>query len=217
MAVKSIPTPEKLRQLLHYDAETGKLFWRPRLRDSFPNDRMANTWNSRFQGKEAGASHSHGYLIVRVTLDGKTHTLYAHRIIWAMIYDAWPALHIDHINGNPADNRISNIREASRSENMHNRRGRHNGSSIFKGVHRLHDGGWCASLRVSNPSRSGRGKSIYIGYFRDEAAAARAYNEAAIRHHGEFARLNAVWPEPPGQDKPGTAGGIPVKHHALDD
>jgi hypothetical protein len=91
---------------------------------------------------------------------------------------------VDHINGNKLDNRRSNLRLCTRSENLMNRGGEVGSSSHFKGVCRhASRPGWMARITVN-------GKSIYLGYFKTEEDAAHAYNSAARIYHGEFARLN---------------------------
>lgn len=90
---------------------------------------------------------------------------------------------IDHRNGDRLDNRRDNLRLATAQQNMRNQRPR-GGSSRFKGVHwNRRSGKWQASLSVDY-------RYVYLGLFTDEAEAARAYDAAAIRLFGEFARLN---------------------------
>jgi hypothetical protein len=89
---------------------------------------------------------------------------------------------VDHINGNTLDNRRSNLRIATIKENVRNRTTIGKGNSRFKGVRFC---GWKASIGVDN-------KVIHLGYFTTEEEAARAYNAAAIKHFGEFARLNEL-------------------------
>jgi len=98
----------------------------------------------------------------------------------------------DHINGIKTDNRIENLREVSRSQNNANAKKRvRNGecSSSAKGVYFRSDwkpnGKWVAQLVVN-------GKHHWLGGFNTEAEAALAYNNAAIEHYGDFAKLNEV-------------------------
>ena len=98
-------------------------------------------------------------------------------------------LEVDHINGNKLDNRKKNLRVCSHSENIMNRpklNCRLGSSSVFKGVTRSSawvSGRWVAQIRSG-------GKTLYLGAFADEIDAARAYDVAARKHHGKFARLN---------------------------
>lgn len=95
----------------------------------------------------------------------------------------------DHINGDKLDNRKVNLRLCDHSQNQYNATIRRKGkSSKYRGVY-LHkrDGRWYARIRVD-------GKKIHIGCFEIEEEAARAYDAAAQKHHGEFATLNFELP-----------------------
>lgn len=112
--------------------------------------------------------------------DGIKRNVLLHRFIMQPAADVL----IDHENGNGLDCRRSNIREATHSQNMRNRRKSHNSGSRFKGVtERPKDGTWEAMIR-------GEGPVLYLGRFPTEEAAARAYDSAAHHFHGAFARLN---------------------------
>jgi hypothetical protein len=91
---------------------------------------------------------------------------------------------VDHRNGDNLDNRRSNLRLATPTENSCNRRKTKGGSSQYKGVcfHRRR-GEWVSRIKI-------HGKSIFLGNFDREEAAAKAYDKAAKKYHGEFARLN---------------------------
>lgn len=97
----------------------------------------------------------------------------------------------DHVNGNGLDNRRSNLREVTGRQNSQNMRAKRGGTSRFKGVHwytRPDSGGrWRVLIRVGD-------RRMQVGVFVDEEAAARAYDEAARLHHGQFASLN--FPKP---------------------
>ncbi len=92
---------------------------------------------------------------------------------------------VDHINGNKLDNRRSNLRLANRSTNQANRGASYHNKSGLKGVcHAPHTKDrWRAQITV-------RGHKMYLGTFTTPEEAARAYDQAAIQHFGEFARLN---------------------------
>jgi hypothetical protein len=90
---------------------------------------------------------------------------------------------VDHINRNSLDNRKSNLRIATRSQNMANRpKDRGEYSSKYKGVCKVR-GRWIAYIRVM-------GKLTYLGTHEIEEEAARAYDRAALKHFGEFAVTN---------------------------
>lgn len=119
------------------------------------------------------------YAITFLNVGGKRTSLRMHRLIARFP----PGQDVDHKNGNGLDNRRSNLRIGSRSENLANLPKRRNTSSRYKGVCRIRTGRWMAYINV-------RGKRRYLGYFDNEVDAARRYDEVAREHFGEFARLN---------------------------
>lgn len=104
-----------------------------------------------------------------------------HRLIMA----APPKLLVDHVDGDGLNNRRSNLRFSTLSQNQWNTR-RSSGLSRFKGVTKAKGcKSWIAAITVN-------GKRIHLGSFIDEADAARAYDEAALEYFGEFACTNAM-------------------------
>ncbi len=159
-------TAERVRDVLNYDAETGIFTWRI----SRPKARA---------GCVAGCLDRGGYRLIMV--DGKLYK--AHRLAWFYSYGVWPEDDIDHVNGDAGDNRLSNLREATRSQNNCNTGKQRNNSSGRKGVY-LHRaaGKWAAEIRFNR-------KREFLGLFYTVEAAAAAYEAAAKRLHGEFANV----------------------------
>lgn len=125
---------------------------------------------------------SRGY--AQCSENGKT--IFMHRLI----LNPDGKLHVDHINGNKLDNRKINLRICSHAENIRNRGKHKKKSSKFKGVwFFVRAKKWKASIYFNS-------KNIYLGTFLNEVDAALTYNEAAIKYHGKFARLNEVKNEP---------------------
>jgi len=180
MDIAIVVTPDELRQLLSYDPDSGKLFWKSQPASCFKNEGAAKAWNSRFSGKEAFKSpHICGYLAGCI----RYKKYLAHRVGWAIYHGQWPAEQIDHINGDKKDNRIANLREATRSENAHNVKRTCRNISGFKGVSfDTNRQKWISSILCD-------GKQRHVGRFDTAEAAYAAYCKAALKYHGEFARL----------------------------
>lgn len=117
-----------------------------------------------------------------IKLNNKRTKIMMHRLI----LNVHNLLKTDHINMNGIDNRKENLRICTASENGRNSNSHKNSSSEFKGVH-WHKGikKYVALIRI-NCNRT------HLGCFNSEVSAARAYNEAAKKYHGEFARLNLI-------------------------
>jgi hypothetical protein len=109
----------------------------------------------------------------------KVHVLLARELL-----DAPPGIYVDHINGDPLDNRRCNLRLATPLQNMQNTGPRKHNTSGFKGVKRQRGRDrWRATICVEK-------REISLGYYETREAAARAYDNAARLHFGAFARLN---------------------------
>lgn len=156
---------ERLKQVFHYDPDTG-VFTRL----------VAITHGG--VGPVNCAPNSAGYL--RIRHDKRTYQ--AHRLAWFYVHGCWPISEVDHINGDRTDNRLSNLREATKSQNQRNARLRKDNSCGLKGVtwHKLL-GKWRAQIRTKETG------TIILGAFDSVEAAHAAYCDAARELFGEFA------------------------------
>jgi len=174
MAAQDLPTPEELRKRLRYDPHTGELGWR-----YFPQAYQG--WNKRCAGKPALSTiNCHGYR--HGSLNG--HHLMAHRVVWAVAYGHWPSGDVDHINGDRSDNRLTNLRDVSRSKNLKNSKRYKSNKSGCSGVHwNEKDKRWRATVYVD-------GSRIWLGSFvtKSEAISARQKAESAAGYHPNHGR-----------------------------
>lgn len=168
-------TQEKLKEVLDYNPISGEFFWRDY---QLPSRKARRKTGRACIGSRAGHNRKRdGYLELRY--DG---TLYlGHRLAWLYVHGEWPSGELDHINGNPADNRIKNLRPATRSQQNGNTRRRRNNKTGFKGVCKYRD-------RYSAYIKIPKQKSKYLGSFASPQEAHQAYIAAAREVFGEFAR-----------------------------
>ena len=172
---------ERLKRLISYDPTTGKLFWKTRSVDLFQSERIMRSWNAKYAGKEAlTAKGSHGHCYGSIFNEDVS----AHRVAWALHYGVWPDDEIDHIDRNPSNNRADNLRISTRRQNCWNQGKLRNRTSRFIGV------SWDSSREKWKAEINNSGKKTYIGRFDLEEDAARAYDEQAFKHRGEFASCN---------------------------
>jgi hypothetical protein len=178
MIPKMLPPRDLVRQLLDYDPSTGVLTWLPRPREMFSRPNEYGRWNQMFPGTVAGCA---GAAKVSVCInDGR---YMAHRLIWLLVHgEPVPPL-IDHIDGNPHNNRIDNLRAATKSQNMVNSGRQKNNTSGIRGVQKAPNqrSGFAAYIRAN-------GRHIHLGTFTTIEEAARTRQEAADKLHGEYAR-----------------------------
>jgi hypothetical protein len=193
MSDRELPFPELLRKLLRYEPETGRLFWRERCDSMFKSVADANRWNTRYAGKEAFCNYSaDGYKTGKVCSSKQK----AHRVVWAVMTGAWPREEIDHINGDPSDNRWENLREVSSGQNSQNTAMSVRNKSGAVGVFwNTYHGKWAAKIKAE-------GKQIHLGYFDDfdKAVAARklannAYGFSGNHGHRKSAAMIAAAPD----------------------
>lgn len=173
MAAEAMVSVEVVRTLLDYDPDIGHLIWRKRLNRNF---------NSKYAGTIAGAKHRSGAIQIQLTTDLIQRLFWAHRIAWAHFHGYWPLGLIDHRDGNPTNNCIQNLRLADGSQNGANKR-ELRGAIALRGVYQWKDGRYAAQIKC-------QGKWEWLGLYEDALDAARAYDSAAVRLHGEFAVTN---------------------------
>ena len=148
-------TSDELKEILSYDASTGIFRRKVGL---FPN---------REAGDIAGST-CEGFVCIKI----QNKTYKTHRLAWLYVYGKWPAKQLDHMNGVRNDNRISNLREVTNSENNQNQsRARSDNGTGLLGVSRGRPGMYVAFLGIG-------GKRLYLGSFSDPHAAHAAYLEA---------------------------------------
>jgi hypothetical protein len=147
------------REAFAYDPETGRLTWNI-------------SCGGVAAGREAGRVKRDGYRSVRIA----NREYMAHRVIWLMVHGECPKQFLDHINGDRADNRIANLREATPRQNNLNRlpaSGKVKGATLHK----------CGRFQVYIDGS-------YLGLFKTPEDAAAAYDAEALRRFGEFAKTN---------------------------
>jgi hypothetical protein len=134
-------------------------------------------------------SYSNGYAIRSKRIGKRTDNKQIYFLMHRQILNAPIGKEVDHINGNKLDNRRCNLRLCSHKENLRNHQRKKIGcSSIYKGVCFVkRNKNWRVQIWVDY-------KAIWIGSFKTEKEAALAYNNAAIKYHKEFARLNEIKP-----------------------
>lgn len=158
----------RLNELLSYDREADNFTW------------LVATNGRRKVGEIAGSLDRSGYLIIKI--DRKNYK--AHRLVWLLTTGEWPDGIIDHKDGNKRNNRYSNLRIATASQNNTNSRIYKNNTSGYKGVFlRKNKNIYEAWIRKHN-------RRIYLGSYKDAYEAHLAYCEASKKYHGEFSRIS---------------------------
>jgi hypothetical protein len=167
-------THDQLISLLRYEPDTGNFYWiNPHATQQRWLGKVAGSTRC-YPGKPVGA--------VKIMLLRKSYT--AHRLAWFYVHHEWPKGMIDHINGDPLDNRIANLREATPRQNQFNKRVQKRNRLGVKGVkHSNTPGKFVSYIRIA-------GRQTYLGTFSTVELAQAAYANAAIAAHGEFARFD---------------------------
>lgn len=157
-------SPEELNKYVEY--KDGKFHWKTRLS------------NRAKLGEEAGTITTHGYKCI--TINRKRY--YEHSLVFLYHYGFIPKM-IDHINGNRLDNRIENLRECNVFQNNANKDKTILNTSGYKGVHKQKNSNkWRAQIQIGSTRK-------HLGYFDNILDAKKAYDNEAILHYKEFARI----------------------------
>lgn len=155
-------TQKRLLQLLDFDQETGTFTWKA------PTSRRVRA------GDVAGCKHKRDGRIY-IGIDGRLYK--AHRLAWLYVHGVWPPSGIDHKDGDPSHNWMSNLRPADQAANMQNLRKPHSDNrSGFLGVQQRCNGRFSANI-------SCRGARTYLGTFATAEAAHQAYLTAKRAIH----------------------------------
>lgn len=155
---------EKLKHLLNYDPKTGLFTWN------------VNRGGTAKAGTRAGNKNAHGYIYINFNKK----LIGAHRLAWLYMYGYIPECDIDHINRVKDDNRIENLRECTRSENMANSKRKRTKKSPYQGVCLdIESGLWLACITKNY-------KQIHLGRFSTPEEAHAVYIEKSKEIHGKF-------------------------------
>ena len=182
-----LPSQAYLQECFTYDPDTGVLTWKERplshFRDGkvYSAERLWLTRNGRCAGKKAGciAITPTGYKRTQVSLDGRNEI--ASRVVYKIIYGVDP-VEVDHADLDSTNNSRINLRESELDGNRQNRKNLRNNTSGFKGVTKTPRGKYQARISYKDKCRN-------LGVFDTPEKAYAAYCSAALKLHGEFARL----------------------------
>jgi hypothetical protein len=150
-----------------YTPLTGEMIWLPKI----GTDQETRRWNSRYAMKQAGCISERGYVRVVILINGKKKAIQAHQLAWFICNGELPQGEIDHINHVKHDNRLSNLRDVSRSTNQRNKPMPRNNTSGFVGVVRSRGRDKWEAFGRDN------GKRVYLGLFDAPEQAAQVAKE----------------------------------------
>lgn len=175
--MRKLPTQAHLHEWFDYDPGTGVFVWK-----------KVHYSNIHLLGKPAGTKNKKsGYILVGVPGFGQ---LQAHRLAWIYVHGLTiGGAEVDHIDTNPSNNAISNLRLATSTEQKRNKKVQSNNRCGLKGAY-YHacrkSKKWRSQIQIDE---GGEKRLIFLGYFHTAQEAHEAYGRAAIKHFGEFARV----------------------------
>lgn len=177
--MRILPAQKYLAECFTYDKNTGLLTWQVRRpAEHFKDTRGMAVYKRVCSGRSAGSINIKTGRLSNVSIAGKAFAV--HRIIWKLIYGYDSTKFIDHIDRNPLNNRLDNLREATAAENMHNRSINKNNSTGFKGVtYDKFKKKWCAKIYINCSAK-------WLGFFESPEKAHEAYCAEAKKLFGAF-------------------------------
>lgn len=154
-------TQARLKELLHYDPETGVFTW------------AAKAGSARPGRPASGFTNKYGYKLIRIGRQGYAQ----HRLAWLYMVGEWPEAQVDHVNGQRSDNRWQNLREATDAQNRQNMAKKTGTKSTLQGVTWYpRDRCWMSRITVNY-------RAHFLGYYQTEAEAHQAYLAAKAKLH----------------------------------
>lgn len=154
--------PDEIKEYIGYDAATGKFFW------------LKRRGTRGVVGSEIKRKNPGGY--AEIYFGRKSYL--AHRVAWWLSYGFEPDGEVDHINGNRTDNRLVNLRLATREQNARNCKIKNTSSTGIKGVSR--------DRKTFKASCYLNGVRNYLGNFKTPESAAEAVRKFREENHKEF-------------------------------
>jgi hypothetical protein len=174
-AERNRPPIDLLRRVVAYDPETGLFSWLARTVDLCADETAMRRWNTKYAGKPA-FTHLDG--TGRLDAGFLGYRTSAHRAAWAYVYGVWPEM-LDHIDRDPLNNRIANLRETTDFRNAQNR-------ALPTGIRQMRGGKWKATIMA------GWTRPRVLGFFDTEAEAAAAREIAVARYYDEAGNLKPM-------------------------
>ena len=171
-AYKPLPPAEELWELFSYNPLTGNLHW------------LKKGFKKKFDGVAGGLNKATGYAVVEFSFNGNRYRTGLSRLGWAWVTGKDPGtMEVDHADRNRLNNRFSNLRLATPSQQIVNKRPRPRVHDLPRGVEPLRGSKtFCARIAFN-------GKKFYLGAFKTPEEAHQAYCKAAAELHGDFARV----------------------------
>lgn len=161
-------THSRLKEILNYNPETGVFTWKVRLAPRGPVGAIAGAYSAAGRGR------------LEIRIGGKLYL--GHRLAWFYVYGDMPSGMLDHVDGNPSNNRIDNLRQATIQQNNQNRAKRDGLTSEWKGVSwSTQYGKWMVQVTKDR-------KHVHRSVHDDERDAAETYIFASLDHFGEYGR-----------------------------